>query len=200
MKYRTLFTCTLFIALAWSLTSCNDDDDTGEPTPPPTEAEGEINAFSLTLEDAEGAQLTQTFAFYGPDVAGGNPPSVDPIGTALGGYLVNMVVYDATDYDNPTNLTARIEDNGTDYQIFYEFLNGAEDAISFEYADTDANGNAIGLFTLWGAVGLTTGGEMVRFTIVKGHDKDAPAAVQGVFSEDFGGEVILQGELDLIVY
>lgn len=89
---------------------------------------------------------TVSFGYSDPDGDGGNVPTIDTAFlTASTVYTASIEVLDET--QNPVHdLTHHIEDEGDEHQFFFTFTNAN---ITSAYADTDINGDPIGLVNTW---------------------------------------------------
>jgi hypothetical protein len=127
------------------LTACGDD---GGGTINPQEL---ITAVTLTF--TPGALGTTVVAeFDDPDGDGGEPPTIDPIELVDGGIYTLTITFENRLEDPPEDITAEVEDEAEEHQIFLtgSAVGGpATDKpgapLFHQYADQDANGLPIGL-------------------------------------------------------
>lgn len=163
----------LFIAL----TACSSDDD----NPTPVHEEEVITTIVATLSpQGGGTDVTLT----SKDLDGDGP---DPAVITISGDLISETNYDGTitlsnETESPAeDITAEVSEEGADHQFF--FTSGVG---TVTYADTDENGDPIGLdFTLATTATATTG----NLTITLRHEpnKDATDVSDGDIT-NAGGE------------
>lgn len=183
---------------AFTFTACDSDDDNGV-TPPAENDEEVITDLTLTFENQD-TQSSESFTWSDPDGPGGADPVIDAIVLTPGVYSVSIGVFDASDPGDVEDLTEEIaEEEADEHQFFFELLNGADDLITIEYADSDEDGNPIGQASIWMVTGPTSGDELVRITLLHELDKDAPGASEGILSPELGGETDIEVEFDVTV-
>lgn len=131
LKFLALTIATVFI-----FSSCSKDDD-----PIPVNEEELITTVRVTLVGG-GQIVTMTST----DLDGGDGPNAPTI--AVSGNLVANTTYAGSveflnELQNPAeDITAEVEEEGTDHQVFYQF---AAALGTITYTDLDANGKPIGL-------------------------------------------------------
>ena len=139
--------------------SCADDDD------PEIENEEEvITEVILTLTpDAGGASVV--FTFSDPDGEGGN----DGTATVSGPLAANTSYSAAITFANEDEaITPEVMEEDDEHQVFYTTSNAL---LSFAYADSDGDGNPLGLATT--ATTLAAGNGSLTVTLIHEPDKSA---------------------------
>jgi hypothetical protein len=127
-----------------SLAACGGDDGHVH------NEEEVISAVILTFTP-DGGGAAEVFEFDDPDGDGGEAPTIDPIDLAAGNYALTVAFENRLE-DPVEDITAEVEDEGDQHQIF--FTGTAVDGpasdqpgapLTQAYDDEDANGNPIGL-------------------------------------------------------
>lgn len=177
----------LFSSIAL-LTSCDDDI-----TPPPQNEPEVITKATLSFNDG-----TNTIVATYLDADGDGPGN--PVFTPATIELVKNTTYNLTIAfsntltDPEEDITAEVEEEGEEHQIFYSFTGGVFTNSSTNYSDTDDNGNPIGIKSSWttGATANTTG----NLTVTLKHQPDIKSATTTVsdgetdFAQDFAIKLI----------
>ncbi len=162
------FSILLFVVLMMS--NCNNEDDTVTP-----EERKNITTLRFILKPPRGNEVTMSYEDL--DGVGGNDPIIE------GGTLTANTVYFCdiellNEAVNPAeDITQTIESEKETHQFFFT-INGLD--LDFTYADTDNDGNPVGLFTA-----ITTGAPSSG-TIVINLQRNLNKFAQGV-SEGFIG-------------
>lgn len=142
---------------------CSDDDDDELQNPHNHNEEEAITTMELTFTDGTN---TLSYTFTDPDGDGGNVPVIDDIILpSAGTYAVSISVRNESDIDHTHDITPEIVTEGHEHQFFFD-VNTADVTVS--YADTDKDGNPIGLATQWVANSASTG----TVTITLKHQPD----------------------------
>ncbi|MEZ4853119.1 type 1 periplasmic binding fold superfamily protein [Flavobacterium sp.] len=136
MKHLKL---TSFALLVFTLFSCSNDDK-----PAPVNEEEVITTIKVTLVNGGN---TITLQSQDLDGDGPNAPKVTVSGDLAASTTYLGSVKFLNELENPAeNITAEVEEEGVDHQIFYQLTNSLG---TITYDDVDDNGNPIGLeFTL----------------------------------------------------
>ena len=173
---KSLILTSVFISLI-SIMSCSDD-----PEDPIIENEEEvITTFTYTLTPSEGGSAV-VLSYQDLDGDGANEPTITN-GTlsAETTYSGSMTLLNET--ESPAeSITEEIEEEDADHQFFFETT---VSGLSVAYADTDDDGNPVGL-----ASTLTTGSAgSGNLTVTLKHepDKSASGVSDGVIT-NAGGE------------
>lgn len=125
------------------IAGCDDDDD------PIIENEEEvITRVTWTLTPADANNETVTFSFVDVDGDGGDAPVISSTGAFAANASYNGVVSFANEDEL---IDPEIMEEDDEHQIFYLFSTGLN--LSGAYADSDGDGNPLGLLTT-----VTTGG------------------------------------------
>ncbi len=162
------------------LFSCINDI---EPTIP--NEEELITTLSLSFTPENGGDSIH-FLFQDLDGDGGNPPFLE---TAP---LRDNTVYNVEisllneQFNPPFDIGLEVEEEGDEHQFFYSTtLQG----ITFQYLDSDANGNPIGLKFKMNSGNISQG--ELQITLRHEPDKFAPQVAEGNI-ENAGGETDIQ--------
>lgn len=178
MKTLKLLTLgCLFISLA----ACSSDDD----NPTPVHEEEVITTVVATLSPQGGGT---DVILTSKDLDGDGP---DPAVITISGDLSTSTTYDGTltlsnETESPAeDITAEVSEEGADHQFFFTSSVG-----TVTYADTDENGDPIGLdFTLAATATATTG----NLTIILRHEPNKSATgVSGGDITNAGGETDIE--------
>lgn len=168
MKRTSLF---LIFSLAFlSFTSCSED----EPETPVIPNEEElITTLKWQLVSAD-LQDTLNFLFRDTDGDGGNIPVIETedlkANTTYSGKITLL-----NELENPVeDITLEVADEAEDHQFFYET---AVAGISIAYADSDQNGNPIGILTSLSTADTASG--FVTVTLLHMPDKFANGVNMG---------------------
>lgn len=161
------------------LASCSDDD-----TPQIVNEEEVITTFTATLTPNSGSGTTVTFKSFDED--GGDGPKVPVLSvtgelTASTTYNGSIVLLNET--ETPAeDITKEVEEEDKEHQFFFSATNSIA---TFEYSDTDGNGNPIGLkFKL---VTGNAGTGDITFTLIHQPNKNASGVSDGNIA-NAGGE------------
>lgn len=162
MRFLYLF---LAVGLVFFAQSCEDDDD------PIIENEEEvITRVTYTLTPDDSANETVVFSFVDVDGEGGN----DGVTTVTGTLAADASYSGAITFANEDEqITPEVMEEDDEHQVFYEVFGGA--AFTPVYADSDGDGNPLGLATT-----VTTGGASVgslRITLRHEPMKGAAATI-----------------------
>jgi hypothetical protein len=151
-----------------------------------------ITTLVYTLTPQDGGSAVE-FRFTDLDGDGGNFPVI------TNGTLAANTLYDGdltllNESETPVeDITEEIEEEDEDHQLFFTISN-AEAAIS--YADTDADGNPIGLSTTISTVAASTGTLVVTLR----HEPDKGATgVSGGDITNAGGETDIEVTFDITI-
>ncbi|MCA1753061.1 MAG: hypothetical protein LC670_14985, partial [Flavobacteriales bacterium] len=99
------------------------------------------------------------------------------------------------DPSNILDMNERIQEDPEEYQVFYEFQNGADTVVTaLIFNDFDSDDRRVGLSTSWTVSASTTGTESIRIYLISGLDKQEVALNDNVYEESMGGEI----ELDAV--
>ena len=175
------------------ITACKKDkDDVVTPTTPPVNEEELITTLRLHFHSTGGSEHKH-FLFRDLDGVGGNAPVImaDTL-SADSTYLVEIEALNESVSPSDT-ITTEIEEEGDVHQFFYQ-VSGANANVT--YADTDADGNPIGLESMW-MIGAASNGTVL---VTLRHEPDKTAA--GVTSGDItnaGGETDIEVSFPLVV-
>jgi hypothetical protein len=109
-----------------------------------------INTVTLTFTPSGGGAAI-TAAYDDPDGDGGEAPTIDPIDLPPGDYTLT-ITFENTLEDPPEDITAEVEDEGDQHQIFLTgtavdgpATDNAGAPLMHAYGDDDANGLPLGL-------------------------------------------------------
>jgi hypothetical protein len=174
------------IGLAVISTSCKKDDDPVIPN-----EEELITTLNYTLI-AQNQADTVVLRFQDLDGEGGNDPII------IGGTLMANTVYNGSiellnEQENPAeDITEEVETEAEEHQFFFQVTNGLDAVVT--YADTDANGNPLGLASVINSNAVSNG----KLTVILRHQPDKNAA--GVANGDItnaGGETDIEVTFDV---
>ncbi len=171
MKTSKIFKLFLIGFTAIAFAACSGDDD-DNPTPPVSDEEV-ITTLRLTFTDPEGIIAPQTFTYSDPDGPGGNAPVVDVISVQPLAYVVTIEVLDESNPNDVEDITEEIEEEDDEHQFFFVTNGSASDVLTITYADTDGNGNPVGLRTFWNVTDATEGAGSVTITLLHELNKTA---------------------------
>lgn len=187
MKFRVLSVLAL-TAVVFSMNSCKKD-----PVEPVIENEEEvITTLNFTLTPDGGGDAV-IFSFQDLDGDGGSAAVIEN-----GILAANTTYTGALELLNETespaeDITEEVEEEAEEHQLFFETT---LTALAVSYADTDADGNPIGLATT-----VTTGdAEMGTLTITLRHEpvKDGTGVSDGDIT-NAGGETDIEVTFDVDV-
>jgi hypothetical protein len=122
---------------------CSSDDVVNPPDPNESEL---ITTLIINLKDSSSG-VQSSFVFDDPDGEGGNPPTrFDTIIiNANKTYFVELLLLNKS--ANPVDtISKEVLEEGVDHQLFYTTTNVST---VITYNDADANGNPIGLKSIW---------------------------------------------------
>lgn len=177
-------TATLFIA-------CSSDDD----TPTPINQEEVITTMTITLEP-QGPGNTVTLQTQDLDGDGPNPPMITISGDLSTSTVYNGSIVLLNETEDPAdNITLEVQAEDEDHQFFF-IADTQTSTVDVAYADTDGEGNPIGLsFTL-----TTNDATSFDLRVVLRHELDKNA--EGVSEGDIanaGGETDIDTTFENIV-
>ena len=182
-----LWALPLFSVLLF--TSCEKDD-------PKVPNEEELITTLIYTLTPQGGGTAVEFRFEDLDGDGGNAPVVTN-GVLAANTTYSGVIILANDIENPSVIISEeVEEEAEEHQFFYRFstffLSGG-----FEYADSDANGNPIGLLTTFETPDSQSG---LTLTITLRHepDKTASGVALGLI-DHAGGETDIEVTFDVTV-
>jgi len=164
MKHLKL---TSFALLVFTLFSCSNDDN-----PAPVNEEEVITTIKVTLVNGG-----NTITLQSQDLDGDGPNA--PVVTVSGDLAASTTYLGSVKFlnelENPAeNITAEVEEEGVDHQIFYQLTNSLG---TITYDDVDDNGNPIGLeFTL---VTGSAGSGILTLTLRHEPNKEASGVSDG---------------------
>jgi len=125
----------LILATLVVLPACADDAQ------PPDEQEV-ITTVILELTPTGGQAMV--FEFDDPDGDGGAAPTIDPIEIGIGSYSARVRFENRLETP-PEDITAEVDDEAEQHQVFFTGSALAAGDLAYTYADMDANGLPIGL-------------------------------------------------------
>ena len=188
MKFRVLSVLALATVVV-AMNSCKKDD----PVEPVIENEEEVITtlnFTLTPDDGGDAVV---FSFQDLDGDGGNAATIEN-GTLAANTTYTGALELLNETESPAeDITEEVEEEAEEHQFFFETT---LTAMSVAYADTDADGNPIGLATT-----VTTGdAETGSLTITLRHEpvKDGAGVSDGDIT-NAGGETDIEVTFDVDV-
>jgi hypothetical protein len=166
---------------AITFNSCSDDD------PAPVNEEEVITTVIVTLTP-QGSGSTVTLTSQDLDGDGPNAPVVTVSGPLNNNSVYNGSVQFLNELENPAeDITLEVEEEDDEHQVFFSLTNCIGNVA---YADTDGNGNPVGLaFTLSTNPAGCTG----VMTVILRHEPDKDGA--GVSDGDItnaGGETDIE--------
>ncbi|KRP08438.1 MAG: hypothetical protein ABR95_11770 [Sphingobacteriales bacterium BACL12 MAG-120813-bin55] len=137
-KSSIILTTALFSGIMF-WTSCKETE-----TPPVENEEELITTVELTFTNQDDPADVLTFRFSDPDGPGGaDPDTFDTIRLATSS-VYDLSVFLLNESVSPVeDITTEVEEEGTDHQFF--FVVDPASLLSVVYADTDSNGDPIGL-------------------------------------------------------
>jgi len=163
------FLYTVLTAMIFISSGCGSDELVNPPNPNEQEL---TTTLILSLKDSSSGEQF-SFIFDDPDGEGGNPPTTfDTINVGAGKtYFAETILLNksVTPVDTLTN---EVLEEGTEHQFFY-ITNGVSTVIS--YNDSDANGNPIGLKTIWQNGAVSNG----RILVILKHQPGIKAPAPG---------------------
>jgi hypothetical protein len=166
--------------------------DTEDPTP---ELEEElITTMTLTFSPVGGGA---DVLFIIKDEDGPEGP-LDPVytnGVLAAGASYNVSIALLNEAESPVeNITEEIEEEDDEHQFFFLISNGLN--LDFAYDDVDANGNPVGLSSIFAAGEASTG----TLTVELRHEPNKEAAgVSDGLTENAGGETDIQATFDVVI-
>lgn len=187
----TLRKFSLLIATALVLGACSDGDDDISDI---SLIDPEFNELRITFTDPEISAASETFVHD----AQGDSTTTDVIVLGQGDFSVSLSFRDIRDNSNILDMNERIEEDQEEYQVFYEFQNGADTVVTaVVYNDFDSDGRRVGLSTGWSISASTGGAESVRIFLVSGLDKQEAALSGNEYDESMGGVIELDAVFEL---
>lgn len=136
MKHSLNLKWLFILAIAVTAFSCDKDD------PEPVNEEELITTVVVTFTPSGGgADVVASFRDF--DGAGGNAPIItNPTLSANTDYSVSVQFQNEAS-STTEDITAEVEEEATEHQVFYEVASGLN--LTYTYADEDGDGNPIGL-------------------------------------------------------
>jgi hypothetical protein len=181
----------MFISAVLILGACSDGDDDISDI---SLIDPEFNELRISFTDPEVSASAETFVHD----AAGDSATTDAIILGQGNYSVSLAFRDIRDQNNVLDMNERIEEDPEEYQVFYEFQNGADSIVTaLVYNDFDADDRRLGLSTGWTISAPTGGGESVRIFLVSNFDKQAAALSDNEYDQSMGGEIELEAVFEL---
>jgi len=188
IKMNSVYYILLILVVGLCVISCGDDDDPMEmememEMEGENEEEEEISQVVLTFTPQEGEAVTATW--LDADGEGSGAPTIDDIELVEGVTYTLAVVFTNTLGTVDEDITAEIQEEDDEHQIFFGFTDGifadpsgdgnidnGSDPVN--YNDMDDNGLPVGLSTTWTAGGHTDNpGE---FNVILKHQPDVKTA------------------------
>ena len=190
MVHNMKLSCLTLVAVT-ALIACRKDDPV-VPLPPAPNEEELITTVRLTFTSSGGTE-TKEFLFSDLDGVGGNPPVItaDPL-SADSLYSVSIELLNAS-VTPAVDVSAEVAAEAEAHQFFYQ-VSGANATVS--YADTDGNGNPIGLSTEW-TLGASSAGTVV-VTLRHLPDKSGNGVSSGEIT-NAGGETDIEVSFPLVI-
>jgi len=149
MKKILFYTVLTFPLAGMMLNACKKPE-----TPDPVNEEELITTLSLAFTDTA-TMVSGTFVFQDTDGPGGNDPETFDTIRLLPGKVYAVAVTLLNESVTPADdITIEVLEEGVDHQVFYTVTDAA---ISFTYADTDDNGNPLGLMMTAETGAVSTG-------------------------------------------
>lgn len=182
MKILKLVPFALIALLSFN--SCSNDDNSSQPV----NEEEVITTVTVTLTP-EGGGTPVVLTSRDLDGDGPDAPVITSTGSVLALTTYNGTVSLLNELTNPAdNISLEVEEEGADHQFFFNVSGGLSG--TFAYADTDENGNPIGLKFKFTASENTQSGNL---TIILRHEPNKTAAnVANGNITNAGGETDLQ--------
>ncbi len=158
----------LLLVLSLLICGCGGDDD--DPVIP--NEEEVITDLIYTLIPAGGGSETVVFSFKDPDGDGGQDPQITVTGDLMANTTYSGVIQllNASDPSDVEDITLEVAEENTEHQFFYQVGGGLD--LTFNYADTDEEGNPLGILTTVATGNSSTG----SLTIILRHEPDKGAA------------------------
>lgn len=192
------------VALSFSVSSCEKDDDDPQNTTPPGNEQELITELELLFVNPLAGD-TLIYAFEDADGPGGNDPVIDDIVLQSGTvYQTFIKVFgnhshddDHDDHgtdDHGDDLTEEIAEEDEEHQFFFQLSNLP--GLEVNYFDVDEDGNPIGLTTVWNATAPGSGNVLV--TLRHELDKNAPGVAEGDI-ENAGGETDIEVSFQVVI-
>ena len=181
-----LFVSSLFVLF---ISSCDDDDDTQ------IENESElITDVVFTLTPQTGGGQATVYTFTDRDGDGGDPPTLLVAGSLQPNttYAGSIQLLNASDPSDIENITLEVDEEDEEHQFFYRSSGGLD--LTVAYADSDDDGNPVGLLTTVTTGASSSGG----LTIILRHEPNKTAS--GVTIDDpsaAGGETDVEVTFDV---
>lgn len=193
MKHGINTIATAAILMAATLFSACRDKEKPKPNNPPAPNEEElITTLELHFHQVGGGEHKH-FVWRDLDGDGGSAPVIvaDTLTPGLA-YAVSIEVLNESASPVDT-ITAEILAEGAEHQFFFR-VQGAN--VTVAYTDADANGDPIGLATLW-TVGAASSGT-VTVTLRHEPNKGAPGVSAGLI-DNAGGDTDIEVVFPLVV-
>lgn len=177
-KIKTIKILALLLTTMAVVTSCSNDDD-----PEPVNEEEVITTITASLTPVGGGT---TIILQSQDLDGDGPNA--PTISVSGKFAANTTYNGSLDLLNETespaeSITSEILEEDEEHQFFF---NATNSIATFDYADSDSDGNPIGLeFTLTTSVNSGTG--TISITLRHEPNKSAAGVINGDIT-NAGGE------------
>ncbi len=189
MKKNYLLLLGLALMMSFVFVACEDDEPEDPEIPNEEEA---ITTLTYTLTPDDGG-MPVVLSFVDLDGDGGNDPVVTGGTLDTNATYVGAIVLLNDLETPPENITEEVEEEDDEHQFFFTTtVNG----LDIDYADTDGNGNPLGLATTITTKAAGSG----TITVILRHEPDKAAA--GVSEGDIanaGGETDIEVTFDVDV-
>lgn len=188
MKYYSLFFASLVIILLTVFSSC-DKKEKEDPIIP--NEEELITSLYYTLVDTL-TNDTIVFSFKDIDGDGGNDPVITNADLQANiNYIAFIELYNES-VDPRESISEEVKQEDDHHQFFFIYTPGLN--VTIEYADSDDNGNPLGLESSLSAGEISNG----ELTIILRHspDKNALGVSDGLI-ENAGGETDIEVTFDI---
>lgn len=178
-------------SLLFTAASCGDDD----PAPDEEEDQELITTATLTLVP-EGKGQTVTATFSDPDGPGGTNATIETLNLAPNTTYNAAITFSDDSQTPPVDITAEIEAEGDEHQIFYEVLNtvsgqNLQENLAVTNRNNDVNGLPLGLTATVTTENTSSGA--LRVTLKhQGEKKNASSGISV-------GETDVQAEFPVVI-
>ncbi|MBX2979047.1 MAG: type 1 periplasmic binding fold superfamily protein [Flavobacteriales bacterium] len=188
-----LKTVVMSVLIAGVTVGCKKEDPVA-PTPsnPPVNEQELITTVKLHFHSADGTEHKH-FIWRDLDGDGGAAPVIT-YDTLTAGTVYEVSIELLDESQNPAeDITEEVEEEGDEHQFFF-VVTGAN--MGIVYMDADANGDPIGITSMWSAGMASTG----TVTVILRHelDKDAPG-VSGGDITNAGGDTDVEVTFPLVI-
>ncbi len=182
---KTIKFLTIVAIAGLTFNSCSNDDD----APLPVNEEEVITTVIATFIPQGGGE-TVTLTSRDLDGDGPNAPVETVSGPFSSGTVYNGSVRFLNELENPAeDITEEIEQEDDEHQIFYAVTGGIG---TFAYADSDANGNPVGLSFIFSTDDTTVVVDgIISISLIHEPNKSA-AGVSDGDSTNAGGETDIE--------